>query len=103
LHSTPSHTGVEFPVDSGRIDLLAVDKAGKFVVIELKLSRGRNQTLGQLLYYMAWVDQNLGNGPCRGYIIASEISDELSVAVARVPGIELAEYHLSFAIRPVSK
>lgn len=101
LHSSGDRTGVEFPVDGGRIDLLAVDRADKFVVIELKLSQGRNRTLGQLLYYMGWVDQHLGNGPCRGLIIASEITDELSVAVARVPGVQLARYRMSFAIEPV--
>jgi hypothetical protein len=31
-------SGVEFVVDGGRIDLLAVDRNEKFVVIELKLS-----------------------------------------------------------------
>jgi hypothetical protein len=101
LYSSEDCSGVEFAVDGGRIDLMAVDLDGKFVIIELKLSQGRNKTLGQLLYYMGWVDQHLGNGPCRGYIIASEISEELSVAVARVPGVRLARYRMSFAIEPV--
>jgi hypothetical protein len=90
--------GVEFPVSGGRIDLLATDGSGRHVVIELKLSQGRNKALGQLLYYMGWVDQHLGNAPCRGYIIASDISDELAVAVSRVPGVSLARYRMSFAI-----
>ena len=49
MYDSPKRTGVEFPVEGGRIDLLAVDRNGKFVVIELKLSQGRNKTLGQLL------------------------------------------------------
>lgn len=102
LHETPESKGVEFVVDGGRIDLLAVDRAGKYVVIELKLSQGRSRTLGQLLYYMGWVDQHLGNGPCRGLIIANEMSDELATAVARVPGVTLAKYKMSFAIEPVT-
>jgi hypothetical protein len=101
LYASPEHNGVEFPVDGGRIDLLAVDRNGKFVVIELKLSQGRNKTLGQLLYYMGWVDQHLGTGPCRGFIIASDITQELSVAIARVPGVSLAKYRMSFAIEPI--
>ena len=103
LYISEDRTGIEFPVDGGRIDLFAVDSAGKFVVIELKLSQGRNKTLGQLLYYMGWVDQHLGNGPCRGFIIAREITEELSVAVARVPGVQLATYRMSFAIEPVGQ
>jgi hypothetical protein len=101
LHTSSERSGVEYPVDGGRIDLLAVDRDGKFVVIELKLSRGRNPALGQLIYYMAWVDQHLGNGPCRGLIIASDITEELSRAVVRVPGVSLAKYRMSFAIEAV--
>jgi hypothetical protein len=102
LHSSPENRGVEYPVDGGRIDILAVDWNGKYVVIELKLSQGRNKALGQLLYYMGWVDQRLGNGPCRGFIIASEITEDLTIAVARVPGVSLAKYKMNFAIEPVA-
>ncbi len=102
LYDSGDLKGIEFPVDGGRIDLLALDKSGRHVVIELKLSQGRNKALGQLLYYMGWVDQNLGNAPCRGYIIASNISDELAVAVSRVPDVSLARYKMSFAIDPIA-
>src|SRR5437867_1962429 len=102
LHTSSENRGVEFPVDAGRIDLLAVDRNRKYVVIELKLSQGRSKTLGQLLYYMGWVDQHLGNGPCRGFIIASEMTEDLAIAVARVPGVSLAKYRMSFAIEPVT-
>lgn len=90
--------GLEFPVADGRIDLLGKDRDGKYVVIELKLSRGRNRTLGQILYYMGWVDQNLGNGPCRGIIIASDITEDLKVAVSRAQGVQLARYKMTFSI-----
>jgi endonuclease NucS-like protein len=101
LYDSQERNGVEFAVDGGRIDLLAVDRNEKFVVIELKLSQGRNKALGQLLYYMGWVDKHLGEGPCRGFIIASDITEELSIAVSRVTGVRLAEYHMSFAIEPI--
>lgn len=93
--------GVEYAIAGGRIDLLGKGSDGKFVVIELKLSRGRNKTIGQILHYMGWVDKELGNGPCRGYIIANKISDDLRLAVGRVPGIKLAEYKLSFSVKAV--
>ena len=101
LYTSSDLNGKEFPVDRGRIDLLAVDRAGKYVVIELKVSQGRNKALGQLLYYMGWIDQHMGNGPCRGFIIASDITEELTVAVSRVSGISLAKYRMSFAIEPI--
>ena len=102
LYTSDDRNGIEFPVDGGRIDILAVDRKGKYVVIELKLSQGRNKTLGQLLYYMGWVDQHMGVAPCRGFIIASEITEELIVAVARVPGVSLVRYKMSFLIEPVA-
>jgi RecB family endonuclease NucS len=101
LYETDESNGVEFPVDGGRIDILATDADGKFVVIELKLAQGRNKALGQLLYYMGWIDQNLGKGPCRGIIIASDISPELAVAVSRVPGASLSRYKMHFSIEQV--
>jgi hypothetical protein len=95
-------SGVEFPVDDGRIDILAVDRADHLVVFELKVARGRNKVLGQLLYYMGWVDKHLGNGPCRGVIVAREISDDLIVAAQRVQGVSLYRYRLSVSVEPVS-
>jgi hypothetical protein len=93
--------GVEFPVDDGRIDILAIDRDGRFVVLEFKLSQGRNRALGQLLYYMGWVDKNLGNGPCRGIIVAKEISSDLAIATQRVPGVALFRYNLSVSVERV--
>lgn len=101
LYKSEERNGVEFPVEGGRIDILAVDKEGRLVVVELKLSQGRNKVLGQILYYMGWVDAHLSNSPCRGIIIASEISKELSTAVSRAPGIKLYRYKMSFSVEPV--
>jgi RecB family endonuclease NucS len=103
LYNSEDQGGVEYSIDGGRIDILAVDRTGRFVVIELKLSQGRNKVLGQILYYMGWVDDNLGNGPCRGIVIANEISKELSTAVSRVPDVSLCKYKMSFSVEPISK
>ena len=101
LYRQGEQNGVEFPVDDGRIDILAVDKAGRFVVFELKLAGGRNKALGQILYYMGWVDKHLGEGPCRGIIVAKEISDDLVLAVQRVQGVSLFRYKLSVSVERV--
>ncbi len=101
LYEADGRKGIEFRIDDGRIDILALDKNGKPVVIELKVGRGRNKTLGQLLYYMGWVDKHLGHGPCRGIIIAKEITDDLVVAVHRVPGVSLLRYSLSVSVEPI--
>jgi len=98
LHETEGKSAVEFAIEGGRIDILAVDRDGRYVVIELKLSNGRNKALGQLLYYMGWVDRNLGKGQCRGIILANEISDELAIAVSRVSGVTLFKYKMNFSV-----
>jgi RecB family endonuclease NucS len=102
LYQKGDQKAVEFPVDDGRIDILALDTAGRFVVFELKLARGRNKALGQLLYYMGWVDKHLGKGPCRGIIVAKEITDDLVLAVQRVQDVALFRYTLSVSVERVS-
>lgn len=103
VYSEAGRSGVEYAIDKGRIDILAIDKDRRLVVIELKVGRGRNKTIGQLLYYMGWVDQNLAKGkPCRGMIVAKEITDDLITAARRVLDVSLCRYKLSVAIETVS-
>ncbi len=98
LYQDEKGKGVEYPVEGGRIDILAKERGGRLVVIELKVSRGRNPTIGQLLYYMGWVDKNLSGGDkSRGIIVAKEISDDLCLACQRVPDVALYKYVLSVA------
>jgi len=98
IYQAGERSGIEFPVDGGFIDLLCLDRDDRFVVVELKVGRGRNKTIGQLLYYMGWVDKNLPNPPCRGMIVAKEISDDIILAVQRVPGVSLYRYSLSVSL-----
>jgi hypothetical protein len=94
--------GEEFPAGGRFIDILAVDKEGGYVVVELKVSRGYDRALGQLLRYMTWVEQNMGPARrTRGFIVAREITDDLKLAAARVADVRLIEYRLSFELRPV--
>jgi hypothetical protein len=102
LYRDGERSGVEFPVEDGRIDILAVDKSDRFVVFELKVARGRNKALGQLLYYMGWVDKHLSKGPCRGIIVAREISDDLVLATQRVQGVSLYRYKLSVSVERIA-
>ena len=97
LYQADGVTGLEYQIDDGRIDILAVDKKGQHVVIELKLSRGRNKALGQILYYMGWVDEHLDNPPSRGMIVAKEIPPDLQMAAKRVTGVALYRYKLQIS------
>lgn len=102
LYQANDRSGVEFPVEGGYVDILAVDREDHFVVIELKVGRGRSKAVGQLLYYMGWVDKYLGKAPCRGMIIAKEIPDDLVLTIGRVPGVRLYGYKLSVSVELIS-
>ena len=72
LYEEEGITGVEFPAGGGRsIDILAVDDKKRLVVIELKVARGYDRAVGQLLRYMAWIEKVLAHVrgevdlPCR--------------------------------------
>lgn len=83
LYREEGITGVEFPAGGRFIDVLAVDAEKRLVVIELKVSKGYDRVVGQLLRYMAWIQQHQaepGQG-VRGVIAAREISDDLKLLV----------------------
>ena len=103
LYEEEGISGVEFPVGGRFIDILAVDKDGSYVVFELKVSRGYDRVVGQLLRYMSWIEQNMANPQrVRGVIVASEITSDLRLAASRIPDVSLVEYELSFKLRPVA-
>jgi Endonuclease NucS len=92
---------VEFPVNGRRIDILAKDKQDLPVVIELKVSRGHERTIGQALYYRAKVKEILKVAKVRIFIVALEMSPELRAAAKEVPDVFLFEYSLSMSIKPI--
>jgi len=95
-----NRSGLEFPVDGRFIDILAIDKNDNFVVIELKVSRGYDKVVGQLLRYKNWIKRNMAeNGQkVRGIIICKEITDDLIFACDGLDDIELMEYELSLKL-----
>lgn len=97
LYEDEAVTGVEFPTGRKFIDILAIDKNNNFVVVELKVSKGYERVIGQLLYYLAWIEKNLAepNQKVRGIIIANNISDDLLLSSSKVPDVELLEYEMS--------
>ncbi len=102
LYDEEGITGIEFEVGGRFIDVLAVDKNGGYVVIELKVSRGYDRVIGQLLRYMGWVQQNMETTrPVRGMIVANEITSDLKLAASRMPDVRLIEYRLSFELKPI--
>jgi len=71
-------TGIDFDVGGREIDILAVDKDDNYVVIELKVSKGHEKVIGQILRYRGWVRRNLASDKIiRGIIIEKIITDDL--------------------------
>lgn len=102
LYEEEEITGLEFAAGGRYIDILAVDAQGSFVVIELKVSRGYDRVIGQLLRYMSWVEKNMeASKPVRGIIVAKEITDDLKLAASRISGVRLIEYEIDFKLRAV--
>jgi endonuclease len=103
LYQDEGITGVEFPVGGRFIDILAVDRQKNFVIVELKVSRGYDRVIGQLLRYMAWIKQNHAEPSqgVRGIIAAREISEDLRLACSYLPDVHLYEYTLSVTLRRI--
>ncbi len=94
--------GVEYKTTMGRMDILAVDKNGGLLIIELKVERGPDEVCGQIMRYLGWVKRHLSNGkPVRGLIIAQHISDRIRYALADVPDVSAREYKLSISLHGI--
>jgi hypothetical protein len=103
LYEEEEITGIEVDAGGRFIDILAVSSDGDFVVIELKVSRGYDKVVGQLLRYVAWVRKELAKPEqkVRGIIVAREISDDLRLACSEVKNVQLFEYEMSVTLKPV--
>ena len=95
--------GVEYPTEIGYIDILAVDEEGNFVVFELKVSRGADRALGQILRYMGWIKRNIAKDKkVKGVIVAKNVDKKLKYAASMIPEVNLFEYKLDFKIKEVN-
>lgn len=96
------NTGVEFVTEMGRIDILAEDREGGLLIVELKVEHGPDAVCGQIMRYLGWVKRHLANSRrVRGLIIAKHISDRIRYALADVPDVTTREYELKITLAPV--
>ena len=93
--------GQQFPTDTGPIDILAISKDRKtLLVVELKKGRASDVVVGQVLRYMGFVKDELSEPEqtVRGVIIALEDDKRTKRALAMVPAIEFYRYKVSFKL-----
>lgn len=96
-------SGIEVEAGGRRIDILAIDRNSCLVVLELKVSKGYDRAVGQLLRYVNWVKKELADPDqkVRGIIICRNMTEDLQLACASVLDVELFEYQLSVTVKQV--
>lgn len=93
--------GQQYPSDSGPIDILAISKDKKeLLVVELKKGRASDYVVGQIQRYMGFVLQELAedNQTVKGIIIALEDDNRIKRALAVAPNIEFYRYQITFKL-----
>ena len=86
--------GYEAVFPSGRSDIIARDRTGCAVVIELKAGACPKGTIEQALgYAQDWIDS--GESRVRTFIIAGEFSPRIKAAAKRIPDLTLLTYALA--------
>ena len=93
--------GQQYPSDTGPIDILAVSKDKKtLLVVELKKGRASDNVVGQIQRYMGYVKEELAesNQEVRGIIIALEDDIRIKRALSVTQNIEFFRYQVSFKL-----
>lgn len=93
--------GQQYPTDTGAIDILAVSKDKKrLLVIELKKGRASDAVVGQILRYMGYVQSELAEEGqvVVGAIIALDDDPRIRRALAIVPTVSFYRYQISFKL-----
>jgi len=96
-------TGQQFQTDTGRIDILAISKDKKtLLVVELKRGRANDKVVGQLQRYMGFIKEEfLESGQSvKGLIIALEDDLGLRRALSVTSDIEFLRYKVKFELLP---
>ncbi len=95
--------GREYPCDTGRIDILALRKDQKeILVVELKKGQASDAVVGQILRYMGYVQDELAEPgqTVRGVIIALEDDLRIRRALKMAPAVQFYRYEVSFRLIP---
>jgi len=101
LYEDNELVGQQYPTDTGYIDLLAVSKDNKeLLVIELKKGRASDVVVGQIQRYMGYILEEIAEDDqtVRGLIIALEDDNKLRRALVVTNNIDFYRYKVSFEL-----
>ena len=74
----------QFPTAVGPIDLLARDRNGVYVVIELKRGRASDRVVGQVARYLGWVTDRMAHGDkakARAIVVGRDYDSKFTAAI----------------------
>ena len=94
-------TGQQYPTDTGPIDILAISKDKKeILVIELKRGRASDKVVGQIQRYMGYVKDELAEEgqTVKGMIIGYKGDTKLKRALSVASNIEFYRYSIGFEL-----
>ena len=87
----------QFPTAVGPIDLLAQDRDGAYVVIELKRGRTSDRVIGQVARYLGWVTERMAEGDkkrARAIVVGREYDAGFASAITQIGGISPYTYDI---------
>ena len=96
--------GAGYATAVGKIDLLARDSAGAWVVVAVADAERGKEIVGDLLQRMGWVRRHLGKSgqEVRGIVLLDSLPDDLGYAAAAVAdSVEFKLYQLELSLESV--
>jgi len=101
IYEGDGEKGQQYPADKGRLDILAISKdKKKLLVVELKKGKASDVVVGQLLRYMGFVQEELAEDDqtVHGMIIALEDDQKIRRALTMTQRIVFYRYQISFKL-----
>ncbi|MFO8013987.1 MAG: endonuclease NucS [Phycisphaerae bacterium] len=92
LEAGLTFVGRQYPTSTGPLDILAKDRRGRWVVVELKRQRAADKVIGQLLRYRSFIVAERAKGEessVRGFVVAPKPDKRLIESARGAGGVPL--------------